>query len=233
MSKKDFLLQPLTATKPILSIGPPGSGKSHVMLNSLTYWFSYNGKDKGAYGMFDEYHLVLPCFYYEQSDSYKFLEEHAKTKHVIIYDAYSPIIVQQLIHRAEAKKRSKKRDYKRIFYAVDDCTIEGDSLMKSKEMVKFAVMCRHYDICTWFLMHVSKGVIPKKVRHQIKFIFLYDVPPQLLEDCFDEFVHDSDFKRFRFFEEYWFNEVMPLPHCCLYLDKERKMYSNQVNKWYS
>jgi hypothetical protein len=222
MSKEEFLMQPYESTRPIVSIGPPGCGKSFIMLNCIKEWLHA--------GTFAEYHMILPAFKFEQNDSYKFLLPHMK-KNVFVYDAYSPILVRRLIKMGEQEET--KEDKKRIFFCIDDSTIEGGNLMKSPEMVKLATMCRHYNIHTWLIMHCSKGVVPPKVRNQVKFVFLYDIPPPLLEYVYKEYVDDVDFKRLRDFSDYWYDKVQPIKFGCLLLDKIRKEYSNECNKWFT
>lgn len=221
MSKKEFIMQPYESTRPIVSIGPPGCGKSFIMLNCIKEWLKA--------GTFAEYHMILPAFKFEQKNSYEFLLPHME-KNVYVYDAYSPMIVRKLIKMGEEPEEKEKK--KRIFFCIDDSTIEGGNLMKSPEMVKLATMCRHYNIHTWLIMHCSKGVVPPKVRNQVKFVFLYDIPPPLLEYVYKEYVDDVDFKRFRDFSDYWYAQVQPVKFGCLLLDKIRKEYSNKCDQWF-
>ena len=220
-SQENFLNQPYESCRPMISIGPPGSGKSWILTHALKYWLKHN--------TFDQYHLVLPAYKFEQKGSYNFLKEHEKKPWMCIYDQYSPIVVQQLIKQGEIEDEKKK---KRVLFVMDDCTVQAKDLMYSPELVKLCVMCRHYQIHTWLLAHAGKAVVPVKCRNQLKFVFLYDIPPPLLETCYKEFVDDNDFKNFRAFEEYWYNEVQPKKHCCLFLDKMNKEYCDIVNEWW-
>lgn len=220
-SQELFLKQPYESCRPVISIGPPGSGKSFIMTNCLKYWLKHN--------TFDQYHLILPAYKYEQNDSYAFLKKYEKEKWMNIYESYSPVIANKLIKQGEIEDQKKKP---RVLFVMDDCTVQGNALMYSDELIKLAVMCRHYQVMTWLLAHADKAIVPPKVRAQLKFVFIYDVAPSLLESIYKQFVDDPDFKRFRDFETYWYKEVQPKKHCCLFLDKIRKEYCDIVNEWF-
>ena len=172
--------------------------------------------------MFDEYILILPTFRIEQSGSYDFLE---KCKNVTIYNAFHPKIVEQIIKQQEDPKNRKK-----LFFGVDDSTQEK-GLYNDMNLVKIATCSRHIDVHCWLIMHTGKGVIPPKVRNQIAFIFLYDIPPPLLEISFKEYVSHPDFKRFRDFSDYWYSEIEPVEHGVLLLDKLNKEY-DEIHGWF-
>jgi GTPase SAR1 family protein len=223
--KKNFLLQPLQSCRTILSIGVPGAGKTFTMLECLKQWYEY--------GMFDEYILILPTYEYEQNDSYAFLRDYGEN--VTIYDSYDPIIGERLLKQQKAaySHGKKKGERKKVFIGIDDSTHQKTSLMKDPSLIEIVTMSRHLRCNTWLIMHACKDIIPRKVRAQIAFIFIYDISPSLLESVYEEYVNDSDFRRFSDFEEYWYNEVEDLDHKCLMFDNINKEYSNAVNEWFS
>jgi hypothetical protein len=226
--KKNFLLQPLQSCRTILSIGVPGAGKTFTMLECLKQWYEY--------GMFDEYILILPTYKYEQNDSYAFIEDYGEN--VQVYDGYHPSIGEKLLKQQKAAysrdgKRKGKNNCKTIFLGIDDSTHQKESLMKDPSLIEIATMSRHLHVHTWLIMHAAKDVIPRKVRAQIAFVFIYDISPSLLEIVYYEFVKDVDFKKFPAFEQYWYDEVEDLEHKCLMFDNINGEYSNTVNEWFS
>jgi hypothetical protein len=91
-SKKDFLEFPATDfCTTILSMGPPRSGKTYLMLKCVKEWLEM--------GMFEKYVMVLPSFKNEADGSYDWLMEH---ENVTVYESYHDHIGKQLL-------RNKKR----------------------------------------------------------------------------------------------------------------------------
>ena len=213
--KRNYLCQPIDSCRTCVSIGPPGAGKSFIMLNCLYEWLEY--------GMFDEYILILPTYGIEQNSSYDFLKNY---KNVTIYTGYHPKIAERII--TQQKKDVKHKN--KIFVGIDDSTQET-ALFKDPALVEIATCSRHLNIHLWLIMHSAKGVIPTKVRNQMAYIFLYSISPPLLEVSYKEYVSHPDFKRFRDFEEYWYEEIEPLEHGVLLLDKLHKDY-DEVHKWF-
>ena len=213
--KRAVLCQPIDSCRSTVSIGKPGSGKSFIMLNCLYEWLEY--------GMFDEYVLILPTYGIEQKSSYDFLEKY---KNVTIYTGYHPKISEQLIKQQSKKGKEKKR----IFLGIDDSTQET-ALFTDPGIVKIATCSRHLNIHTWIILHAGKGVIPPKVRNQMAYVFLYTISPPLLETMYKEYVSHPDFKRFKDFEEYWYDEIEPVEHGVLLLDNLHKDY-DEVHDWF-
>ena len=114
--KRAFLCQPIDSCRTCVSIGPPGAGKSFIMLNCLYEWLEY--------GMFDEYILILPTYGIEQNSSYDFLKNY---KNVTIYTGYHPKIAERIIKQ---QKKDVKHEYTR--YTVDEETRQRDRRLSPK-----------------------------------------------------------------------------------------------------
>lgn len=155
----------------IITIGSPESGKTYLALKYLIY--ALNNKH------YDEFHLVLPQFSYEQNDSYAFLKSYKDN--VFVYDMYDDIVVKRI-------NLLKKK--KRIFFLVDDLTGNID-FYKDKELVKLISTTRHgKGGCTvWLICHASKKVLSKSIRNCVKYIFISSIESDniLRTDIYEDF----------------------------------------------
>ena len=88
----------------ILSIGIKGGGKTYRMLQFVKFALHNN--------LYERYHLILPMYEHEQSDSYGFLRNQ---NHCFIYDGYS-----EKVSKIVEKDRLK---YKTLFI-IDDASSE-------------------------------------------------------------------------------------------------------------
>lgn len=227
--KQEFLEFPIKEfCTSIMSIGPPGSGKTFIVLGCLRWWILHN--------VFDEYHLVLPTFKNEQNDSYGFLKTMIKTsKNIYIYETFSTTMMEKLVNRAlkscDLFEKGKSKSKLKFFFMCDDATSQG-SLMDSPPVVQAVTENRHLQIHSWFLMHQDKKVIEKKVRSNFKFFYIYPVHPQKLRDLYENYVNfPLDFENYKEFFEMWKEQVLEKKHGCLFI-YDRFYYSTVADTWF-
>jgi hypothetical protein len=225
MSKETFYLQPFDYCITAISNGKPHSGKSYRVLKTLQYYLKA--------GVFDEYHLVIPCYYIEQKGSYDFLKPYVDGKvkgaaPVYVYLEYKEDVVKELLYRGNAPARGKTRDYERIFFFMDDTTDAGNVLMHSPALITLACKSRHYGIMTWLVMHASKNVVPPNVRKQLGYLFLYKVNHSELKNVFEQWICDDDFKDFDTFEKYY-SDVMKKEYGCICFDNIHEEYDDTLD----
>ena len=238
-SKTKFVMHPLEhGTFPIVSIGKPQTGKSYLLNHIIQLWYRMG---KNACGIYEEMHLVLPTFHYEQTDSYAYLREWVKNnKNVHIYETYSPSIVERILKRQkdfinkEKKKNPNSTEKpKPILLIIDDATKQRKSLFQSDLICELVTECRHINITFWALMHTIKGrVLDATTRENIKFVFIYHISPASLRKAYEEYIEDPDFKRYKDFEQYWYREVYDLDHPCYLQDTLYHEYCDNVNAWF-
>ena len=226
MSKVDFLHFPeqefCTTT---LSYGPPGCGKTYMVLMALKYWI-----DKK---MFDKYVCVIPAFKNEMEKSYDWLNDHLDV--VDIYEAYDDSIATEIVKMQEknnklfdAKKIKKKP---RIFFMCDDATGQK-GLFESPSLLRMVIENRHLNVHSWFLLHRDKGVIKPALRENMKFVFLYPVHVERLKALFTEYINFmNDFENFNEFKEFWREYILKQEHGCLFV-MDRTAYNPFCSKWF-
>lgn len=226
MSIDSLIEQPKQCMRTVVSIGPPGAGKTWIALNILDIWIRED--------FFDEYHLILPAYKFEQNGSYNFLEKYVNDpkKKINIYNAFDKFLVQRLVKDGD-KIYPPGVSKPRICFLVDDATTERVNLMKNNDLLKLAVMSRHYNIMVWIIMHVSKGCIPVAVREQIAYYFIYKVSPYMLEIVYKEFISTPDFEKFAQFREYYKTYISPNDHGVLFIDRFKGKYSDDCDLVFS
>lgn len=209
----------------MLSIAPPASGKTYVMLNCLKLWIDMK--------MFTEYHVVLPAFKNEMNGSYDWLLDYPN---VFVYEKYYDRIGNDVVKRQtkshELLKKKKIKEMPRVFFCIDDATSEKN-IFESDAIRSLVTKNRHLHVHSWFLMHSFKGIIKPAIRQNIFFVFLYKLKDEFLNSAFKEFVNfPLDFDNYKkdfkpFFKEY----IIPLQYGCLLLGGSRD-YSPFVNRWF-
>lgn len=83
-TEADFLKQ--FDGKLTMSIGSKHSGKSYMLLHYIKYAMDND--------LYDEYHLVLPVYEFEEKDSYAWLDKHKTKARITIYTEHDPIIIE-------------------------------------------------------------------------------------------------------------------------------------------
>jgi hypothetical protein len=210
------------------SIAAPGSGKTYIMINCLKLWIKMN--------MFDFYILILPQYKNEQNDTYAFLKSLPKEmkKKVRIYETYASWIGHAIA--SEAQKNCKLFDQGKIktkpkmCFIVDDATSQTD-LFKDPSIVTLVTENRHLQIHSWFLGHAQKGIIEKKVRANIKFMFFYAMNTEDLEDVYKSINFPKDFPKFKDFQEFFSQYVLEEEYGVVLING-RKWYDPNACHWF-
>jgi hypothetical protein len=210
----------------ILSLGPPACGKTRMMLKCLEYWLSVN--------MFKDYHLVLPNFKNEMSDSYKWLEPY---KNVYVYESFHEKEMRKILDVIDDEvddfRAGKIKERPRRFFAIDDATSQNKDIFNSKTILSFITQNRHYQIDTWILAHYDKGVIGRKCRQNIFYMFLYPVKPKLLQACYEDYIDNDEFPTFDDFYKFWQEMVKNKKYGSLLLTNYGKGAVNStVRNWF-
>ena len=226
-SKKDFLTFPVSDfCTTIMSIGPPGSGKTYLLLESLKHWLKNN--------VFDEYHIVAPAFENEMEDSYAFLRPYLK-KEVSVYGMYTNSLADRLV--LEAKRNNEKfragkiKRKPRVFFAVDDATGQRE-LFDSPSLERIIVENRHLNIHSWLLLHQDKKVVTPKIRENMRFIIIYPLHVEKLKYMFSNYINfPTDFENYKEFWEFWKEYVLPNEHASL-LVCDRIGYTPDCRLWF-
>lgn len=209
-----------------LSIAPPASGKTFIMLECLKIWV----KNK----MFDEFVVVLPSYKNEMSGSYEWLEP---LQNVFVHEAYNDIIGQELVEKQKKNhalfKAKKIKQMPRVFFCVDDASSEKN-LFQSDSILSLVTKNRHLNVHSWFLLHADKGVIPPAVRQNIHYVFIYKLKDNFLQHVFKEYVNFSvDFDDYRKdFKQFFKDFVIPHQFGCLLIGGSRD-YSPNVHEWFA
>jgi hypothetical protein len=230
MSKQDFINWPkdkFCATT--FSLGPPGSGKTFVLLNSLAVWLDM--------GVFDEIHLVLPMFKKEMDQQYEGLD---KIPNVFVYESYNEKKTKALIQRAEkeADEISKGKKIKRtkIFYGIDDATSQRKATMRNEALTKIATESRHLHIHFWACLHHTAGILEPAVRNQTMFLFLYPgLEIDTLKTVWKFISKFQEFRKFQDFLQFWDEEIdnEEIEHGCFHARlRADKKYSPYVYNWF-
>jgi hypothetical protein len=226
-SKKDFLEFPATDfCTTILSMGPPRSGKTYLMLKCVKEWLEM--------GMFEKYVMVLPSFKNEADGSYDWLMEH---ENVTVYESYHDHIGKAIIAEQEKNnllfKAGKLEQKPRVFFCIDDATSQGKNLFASASMMAFATQNRHLTIHSWFLLHYDKGVVTPKMRNNILWVILYPVKKKLLEQAFDSYIDFPEFDDFKKdFMPFWNQNVTKNKYGCL-LIRGKEKYTTTSSGWFN
>jgi hypothetical protein len=211
----------------IMSMGPPFSGKTWMLLKCLKYWLKV--------GMFEKYFIVLPQFKNEMEGSYDFLNDKQYEDHVFIYESFHEDKALELIGEQEKSralfKSGKIKQQPRYFFCIDDATSQGSSMFKSKVLKRFATENRHLFIHSWFLMHYDKGTIEPAVRNNIMWVCLYPLKAVLLQKAYVDYVNYPEFKKFDTFEAFFDKYVMPKKHGFLLMRTKGKYNPNPSN-WF-
>lgn len=216
MSKQSFLKQETCFCT--MSIGPPQSGKSFLSINSILYWYRNN--------IFQKFYLILPNLYIEQNDSYKEIKKLDK-KRVFLFTEYHDGIAHEII---DTQMKTKKKD--KLLFLVDDSTAEG--LFHSPILVDLACSCRHYNVNSWFLSHYDKSVIPKPLKAQIKYIFIYNgLSVELLAEINKTFV-PAKFKAIRKFNDFldFYDRKIDHKHGVLFINRVELKYGYTTEFWF-
>jgi hypothetical protein len=227
-SKKDFLEYPATdICTTVLSMGPPRSGKTYLMLQCVKAWIEM--------GMFERYVMVLPSFKNEADGSYDWLLQY--DEYVDIYESYHDHIGEAIIAQQEKNnelhKAGKLQERPRIFFCIDDATGQGTKLFKSESLLKIVTQNRHIFIHSWLLLHYDKGVVTPKMRNNILWVVLYPVKKKLLEQAFDSYINFPEFDDFKQdFKPFWDKNVRQKKHGCL-LIKDKEKYTTSACDWFN
>lgn len=232
MSLQQFIEEPFESCRTILSLGMPGSGKTFCMLKCLKeFWIPA--------GLFDELHLVLPTFAYEQNDSYAWLQDEriiGKQK-VFIYNFYNPQIGRMLLEKQKKFYNNKKKGVNKepkIFFAIDDTTHQRSQIFKDSSMIELATTSRHIRIHTWIIMHYTKNIIPKTVRMNASFVFALILPGTALQDIYEDYISCIARKELPNQKEF-INLVDDIKseHPCVLIDMVHRRLSTNVCNWFT
>jgi len=198
-----------------MSIGSKHSGKSYLLLHYLKYAMDHD--------MFDEYHLVLPVFEFEQNDSYAWLNKHNTKAKIHIYSEHDPMIIDRLIQR--------KRPYNRAFFGIDDSTGSW-KLQADAEELKFISRLRHYNVTQWIVVHTVRAALPASLRSQIDFLFLYmNTNRKALEAIYEEWLSIS-IPTFKEFMQIYKKEVLDVEYgSMLIYCRKPGVYDVHVKDW--
>lgn len=181
---EDEFLEDVTKTgRFIMSIGIKGGGKSFAMLNFLKYALSNE--------IFESYHLVLPMYKLEQSDSYGFLRNQ---KQCYIYNGYSEKV---------SKNVEKERAKKKTLFIIDDASAELLYNLDST-FSRLITTSRHgKGVTVWICVHSAKRILTPLVRQNVDWMFVYKISNvKLLQDIYDEWL-SMQFETFKEFMQYY------------------------------
>ena len=139
-----------------IAIGCKGSGKSFLLLHYVYYALEHD--------MYDEYHLVLPCYLFEERDSYSWLKNHKTPAKIYIYNEHDEMIMNKLIDRPQP--------YNKAFYGIDDSTGSW-SIQADPDEIKYLSRLRHFRVTQFIVVHVVRAGLPASLRAQIDMLFLF------------------------------------------------------------
>lgn len=212
----------------IMSIGPPFSGKTWLLINCLKYWLEN--------GMFEKYFLVIPQFKNEMEGSYNFLNDKKYKDYVVIYESFHEDKAQQFINE-QTKNRDlfrsgKIKEQPRYFFAIDDATSQGAKMFRSAVLKRLATENRHLFIHSWFLLHYDKGVLDPKVRQNLLWLALYPLKKTLLKHAYENYVDNDDFDEFDEFKSFFDSYVKKHEHGFLLIRTKGK-YNPGACNWFN
>lgn len=196
--KKDFLMYPAKeCCTSIMSMAPPRSGKTYVMINCVKEWLEM--------GMFEKIVMILPQFKKEMNDTYGFLKD---VPNVYVYESFNDAIMKKYIDEQEKYSEmytSKKIDKcPRMLFVCDDATGQKSNLFKSSTMLRIVTENRHLRIHSWVLLHYAKGIIQPCIRENLQFIFVYPLKDKLMRMIYDDFVNfPKTFPTYEVFEAFY------------------------------
>ena len=195
-TEKDFLEQ--FNGKLAISIGAKGSGKSHLLLHYIRYAMEHD--------MYDEYHLVLPCYKFEQNDSYAWIKKQKTKAKITIYNEHNEIIMNRLM--------SRPQPFNRAFFGIDDSTGSW-SPQANPEEIKYLSRLRHFNVTQWIVVHVIRSGLPASLRAQIDFLFLFmNTNRKALESAYEEWL-SLTLPTFKEFLQLYTREVLSQKYNCL------------------
>ena len=212
-TEKEFLEQ--FHGKFTMSLGCKHSGKSFGLLHYIKYAMDNN--------MYDEYHLVLPVFEFEQNESYKWLSEHKTKAKIFVYTEHDPMIFNTLI--------SRKQPFNNAFFGIDDSTGSW-KLQADAEELKFLSRLRHYNVTQWVVVHTVRAALPASLRSQIDFLFLYlNTNRKALEALFDEWMSIT-IPTFKEFMAVYKKEVLDIEYASMLIFcRKPGIYDPKVKDW--
>ncbi|MDP2059188.1 MAG: ATPase/DNA packaging protein [Flavobacteriaceae bacterium] len=203
----------------MFSIGPRGTGKTFLALESVKVWLAGN--------VFTHLYFVLPDFEDEQHDSYAWLRQY---ENVTVFESYSSKVGKEILERSDKNSAENRKNPKvpleRYMLFVDDATNDGDKLMRCPYLVKISTSARHKRIHSWFCVHAVAGVIPPKIRYMAGFVFIYPVHREMMKTLYKEFIRfPKDFKNFKEFEAFFEEHVECEEFGCLLINHQYKPHS--------
>lgn len=201
----------------ILALGMKGSGKTFLLLNFIKLAFKLD--------LYDDYHLILPSYKFEQKDSYKFIKE-TKNKHITVYNKYHEIISKKLMKKIDPKKR--------VLLAIDDATSQL-SMVPDEFMKDILTLTRHARITIYICAHVARREVGSMLRSTVDYVFFYRVPSdQMVEKIWCEWF--SRFPEFRKnldgFSQFIHENIDKVKHNGLAVDLREHEYSADIAKWH-
>ena len=212
-TEKDFLKA--FDGKFAMSIGSKGSGKSFTLLHYIKYAMDND--------MYDEYHLVLPVFEFEQNDSYHWLTKHKTQSKIFIYTEHDEMIINALIGR--------KQPYNKAFFGIDDSTGSWKLQADAYEL-KFLSRLRHYKVTQWVVVHTVRAALPASLRSQIDFLFLFmNTNRKALEAIYEEWLSIT-IPTFKEFMEIYKKDVLNVEYGSMLIwCRKPGVYDTDVKGW--
>ena len=210
--EKDFYEINKKTGKIICIVGRKDSGKSYLATNYLAISYKY--------GIYDEYHLVLPEYETDASgETYSFIEGHRNTT---VYSSYSNDITEKV------KINSKN---KKILYLLDDATSLLFENKNNPEIIKLVSTSRHgRGITVIIICHALKSILTPLIRGLIDFLFIGAftnktlIKKHLFEENFSMMLSEDEF-----IEEYK-EKIINGKYNFMYINGKCQ-YSFSVNEW--
>lgn len=193
-----------------VSVGTKASGKTNTMLALLRGFLDNKS--------FDEYHLVLPSYKYEQNNSYGFIKPY---KDVKIYNMFHTLVIDRLINQQE------KDNTQSILFIVDDATEMFHELWNpSQPLIALTTRSRHLNITTWLLCHSLSKILSPVLRQNVRYLLLYDIANKKLLDGIYEEYFSVDMTPKEFMEHWKKHRSVKYSCMLLRLGTDRALYYN-------
>jgi len=198
-----------------MSIGSKHSGKSVTLLAYVRYALEHE--------LYDEYHMVLPTWEFEENDSYAWLKKYKTKAKIYVYSEHDQMIIERL--------QTRPRPYNKAFFGIDDSTgswkIQADA-----EELKFLSRLRHFGVTQWIVVHTCRAGLPASLRSQIDFLFLFmNTNRKALEAIYEEWLSIS-IPTFKEFMQIYKKEVLDKEYSSMLIwCRKPGVYDTHVKDW--
>jgi hypothetical protein len=205
----------------IAMVGVKGSSKTFTTLNFIKFAL-VSKRFKNAI------HLIFPSYKNDNDqEQYEYLKHADKKQKINIYSKYSPLVIKHIVNNTDKTKGAS-------LVVIDDSTSSGQDISSDQTFLHFVTTSRHLNITLILIAHNLRKVFNPTIRSNIDYFFFFRIiNSKLLEAVFEEyFSMYPDFKNYKDFKDFYFNNVLKEEYQGLFLDSRNNKYCTNIKQWH-